>query len=531
MWEDYAHRFRLRAHKVMSQSVVLRQLEDLPRYRLVIIDESHNFRNREGKIYQAIRGYLDRNDSKVILLTATPYNKTYLDLGSQLRLFLNEQYDLGIRPEAILREVGDSEFSLRNPNTPLSSLAAFEKSEHPDDWREIMRLFLVRRTRSFIIANYAEFDDANGRPFLTLPNGVRMYFPTRSPHSVKFRSDPSDPADPVAGLFSEHIVDIIDGLDLPRYGLSLYQKAKLPLDLKDSDRKLLDDLSRAGKRLKGFCRTNLFKRLESSGHSFILSIHRHILRNYLFLHALENKLPLPIGQQDASSLDPRYRDAGEGELDLDDEEEPLPPFGAWDESHYRAEAAKLYQYLSSHQSRRYRWLRTDVFKPGLPGDLLRDAESLHRILTEAGEIAPAQDYKLQALIHLLGTEAPKEKFLLFSQFADTAHYLSEQLHAAGIDGVDCVTGNSENPARQAWRFSPESNDRLKEFPSSKQSRVLVATDVLSEGQNLQDASRVSDDDLAELVTTLHRDDRLVVVNLHDEPMKEPRILCSLGLAE
>lgn len=55
--------------------------------------------------------------------------------------------------------------------------------------------------------------------------------------------------------------------------------------------------------------------------------------------------------------------------------------------------------------------------------------------------------------------------------------------------------------------------------------------MLSEGQNLQDASRVSDDDLAELVTTLHRDDRLVVVNLHDEPMKEPRILCSLGLAE
>jgi hypothetical protein len=45
----------------------------------------------------------------------------------------------------------------------------------------------------------------------------------------------------------------------------------------------------------GFCRTNLFKRLESSGQAFIQSVERHILRNYVYLHALENDLPLPIG--------------------------------------------------------------------------------------------------------------------------------------------------------------------------------------------------------------------------------------------
>jgi hypothetical protein len=49
--------------------------------------------------------------------------------------------------------------------------------------------------------------------------------------------------------------------------------------------------------------------------------------------------------------------------------------------------------------------------------------------------------------------------------------------------------------------------------------------------NRQLRSNISDDDLAGLVTALHRDDRLVVVNLHDEPQKEPRILCSLGLAD
>jgi hypothetical protein len=56
-------------------------------------------------------------------------------------------------------------------------------------------------------------------------------------------------------------------------------------------------------RLKGFCRTNLFKRLESSGHTFILSLERHILRNFIYLHAIENDLPLPIGTQDMGLLD------------------------------------------------------------------------------------------------------------------------------------------------------------------------------------------------------------------------------------
>ena len=63
-----------------------------------MIDESHNLRNREGKRYQAIQEYILENESKVILLFATPYNKTFLDLSNQLRLFVDETEDLGIRP-------------------------------------------------------------------------------------------------------------------------------------------------------------------------------------------------------------------------------------------------------------------------------------------------------------------------------------------------------------------------------------------------------------------------------------------------
>ncbi|CAN5895148.1 helicase-related protein [soil metagenome] len=498
MWEDYAHRFQFRAHRILSHSRVTRELtDDFPRYRLVIIDESHNFRNREGRTYQAIREYLTKNDSKVVLLTATPYNKTYLDLSNQLRLFLPEQQDIGVRPEVLLREMGEAQFSLRNPNTPLASLSAFEQSEHPDDWREIMRLFMVRRTRSFIIRNYAEKDERTDPPrfFLTLQSGIRAYFPVRQPKTVKFRSDSDDAADPCARLFRQDIVDVIDRLELPRYGLALYLKPKRPVDLPPHEAKIADDLTRAGKRLKGFCRTNLFKRLESSAAAFQLSLHRHVLRNYLFLHALENKLPIPIGQQGAELLDSRFVDSGDGELDLNDEPLELPPLGQWDEEHFRSAAAEVYRLINSTKAKAFRWLSPAVFKPALAADLRNDAAELCNILAETAVIGPAKDYKLQALIRLVHQDQPHRKFLLFTQFADTAHYLANQLNATLVSGVDCVTGQSENPAGQAWRFSPESNDRLKEYPPSKQSRVLIATDVLSEGQNLQDAFCVINYDL------------------------------------
>ena len=94
MWEDYRQQYRLRA-KVLSISRVIQELPQLRRYRLVLIDESHNLRNRLGKRYRAIQEYIRENESKVILLTATPYNKTYLDLANQLRLFIPDELDLG----------------------------------------------------------------------------------------------------------------------------------------------------------------------------------------------------------------------------------------------------------------------------------------------------------------------------------------------------------------------------------------------------------------------------------------------------
>ena len=310
MWEDYCHRYRLPSARVISYSKAIGQLPNLRRYRLVILDESHNLRNREGKIYKAVADYIQANDSKCVLLSATPFNKDYLDLANQFRLFVPPDKDLGIGPHQLLTEMGELEF-IRKYQCGVRTLAAFEKSQHPDDWRELMRLYMVRRTRGFIKDNYAETDPANGRKYLRFNDGTKSYFPDRLPTTWAFRVDDTDLRDQYAKLYAPDVVDLINHLDLPRYGLGNFVMQKPKVTPTTSESEVLANLSLAGNRLMGFCRTNLFKRLESSGHAFLLSVERHILRNFIFLHALENGKELPIGTQDSGLLDTRQTDSDE----------------------------------------------------------------------------------------------------------------------------------------------------------------------------------------------------------------------------
>ncbi len=501
MWKDYAYEYRLRA-RVLSLSRVLTELPNLRRYRLVVIDESHNLRNRDGRRYRAIQEYVRANESKCILLSATPYNKTYLDLSSQLRIFVEDEHDLGIRPERLLRELSEVEFSRRHQAMPRS-LAAFDFSEYADDWRDLMRLFLVRRTRSFIQDNYAETEQETGRKFLTYEDGSHSFFPTRVPRTVKFAIDESDANDQYAKLYSQTVVDAVNKLHLPRYGLGNYVADNPETPASAAEKGRIDDLSRAGKRLMGFCRTNLFKRLESSGAAFLQSVERHVLRNYVFLHAIRNGLPLPIGTQDAEMLDSRFTDEdadqAKGALfdpDDDEQEENLEETGrAWTAAAFEARAAQVYAEYEDRYSSRFKWLRADLFKTSLESELQSDADSLQGILTDYGRWDPAKDAKLDALHSLLTKTLPDRKVLIFSQFADTVHYLEAQLTKRGLADIAGVTGNSGDPTHLAWRFSPVSNQRPGQGEPERELRVLVATDVLSEGQNLQDCHIVVNYDL------------------------------------
>lgn len=504
MWEDYRDRYRLRG-RVLSLHRAIQELPNLRRYRVVVIDESHNLRNREGRRYRAIQEYIRANESKCILLSATPYNKTYLDLSSQLRLFVDEREDLGIRPEQLLQALGETEF-IRRHQASVRSLAAFEHSEYADDWRELMRLYLVRRTRSFIRENYAECDPGDGREFLTFEDGTRSYFSERIPRRVPFTIDENDPSDQYARLFADDVVDAINHLALPRYGLANYISPSPHEPPTTAEGNQLRDLSRAGGRLIGFCRTNLFKRLESSGQAFLQSVERHVLRNFVYLHAITNDLPIPIGTQEPALLDSRTNDEDDesGNLALDflddtDEEAGAAPVDInrrlRSEEEFRARAAAVYaEYASQHRSR-FKWVRSSLFVAELADDLVADANALRSILEKSGDWEPQWDAKLNALEDLIVRDQPNEKVLVFTQFADTVRYLDEQLRARGLQRVAGVTGESENPTALAWRFSPVANLKREAVPPERELRIVIATDVLSEGQNLQDCSIVVNYDL------------------------------------
>lgn len=494
MWEAYRKEYGLRG-MVMSLTQVShasKGLKELKRYRLVLVDESHNLRNREGRRYKAIAEYIRQCDSRVILLTATPYNKTLTDLSSQLRLFIDERANLGIRPEHFMRKkaISDAQFE-RQYQCPTHSIQAMEKSDELDDWRELIRLYMVRRTRGFIIDNHAE-TDPKGRKYITDHQGCKRYFPVRLPLSLGFAINEEDPSDQYARLYSESVVEVINNLHLSRYGLGSYADQLALKSATSAERKMMEDLGKAGKRLIGFCRTNLFKRLESSGFSFLQSLERHIQRNQIYLYALDNSLDLPIGTLDAGLLDA-------GRLDEDSDSltsEPEDLFdGLIEESSDdpASQAETVYRQYATEYRKRFKWISPRLFKKSLRDHLAADVAELQALLTQQGGWQPEQDQKLLQLRELVKRTHPKDKLLVFTQFADTARYLGRELAKAGIAHLAVATGATADPFAMACRFSPRSNKAS--IPKGEELRILICTDVLSEGQNLQDCAVVVNYDL------------------------------------
>jgi superfamily II DNA or RNA helicase len=489
MWDKYRKRYDLKAD-IMSIAKPI-DIDNARYYRLIIVDESHNLRNEQGKRYQNIKALIERQDCKVLLLTATPYNKDFSDLSSQLKLFISEDDDLGIRPEEYIRELGgDRAFLQKHSEVFIRSIKAFEKSGHLDDWQELMKLFLVRRTRTFIKDNYAKTDEKTGRKYLEFNDGRKNFFPERKPKAIKFDTTPGDQ---YSRLYSEEMIAMMEELRLPRYGLSQYEDTTKTADVSSTDKRLLENLSRAGQRMMGFCKSTFFKRIDSSGFSFLLTLYRHILRNAVFIHAIENKLPLPIG--DENNLPEEWiEDADVNDIFSDGEEEGLgdnlidiPT----DMKVYMEKARQYYMLLT--QKDNVAWIESTYFKRSLKTHLKQDCEKIIQMIRLCDKWNPLTDQKLNQLEELLNKTHGTEKVLVFTQYSDTANYIYRQLRKRGFSHIDRATGGSKNPTAIVERFSPLSN--MADVPAENELRILVATDVLSEGQNLQDAHVIVNYDL------------------------------------
>lgn len=496
MWQDYVERYGLHA-RVISHSMITRELPELRRYRLVVIDESHNFRNHETVAYKALKSYLEENGSKVLLLTATPYNKSYEDLANQLKLFIPEDYNLGIFPEAYINQLGGViNFNTRHENIPVWSINAFAQSPCADDWRELMRYYMVRRTRSFIKQNYALKDLENGRLYLEFNNGTRSYFPERIPKKALFSMQSADSTDQYAKLYDNDVVMMIDNLILPRYSMYYYLDNKKVKNTNTSEKEVIANLSRAGLRTRGFCRTNLYKRLESSGYSFLLSVSRLILRNYLTAYAAENGFDIPIGGSGVlSDIDSAVFSDTDEYFDKDFDADILPEnFFGFTKEEYKRRAGILYGEIVKNQKKRFTWVRADLFnRKKLVKDLVQDNKDLLTIFDRVDAWDANQDRKLAALEEMICKTHPDEKLLIFTQFADTANYLGRELEKRGIRNVGVATGDSNDITDLVKRFSPVSNHMPVRVLNEL--RVMISTDVLSEGQNLQDSHIIVNFDL------------------------------------
>ena len=296
-------------------------------------------------------------------------------------------------------------------------------------------------------------------------------------------------------MLSDTTLDAVKSLKRPRYSLHDYLTGIEPAD--EDERRLIGDLQRASRgTLDGFNRVMMFKRLSSSGPAFLLTLRRHLLRDRVFLHAVEHCLPIPVGPLDRAvwNLDSGIEDDGI----FDDAEIELTP-------------EQAYQQLVEHRPRKLRWLGPDHLNDSFVGDLTHDIDSIEKMLARFGHWDQASDGKIDTLARLILERHADEKVLVFTEYTDTAAYIVRSLAQRGVEDIAMVTGQVGNATELARRFSPGSHPFGLDA-GEHELRVLVSTDVLSEGQNLQDARVVVNYDLpwaiVKLVQRAGRVDRI-----------------------
>ena len=455
---------------------------------VVVIDEAHHFRNpgirsedgeREPSRYYRLFDLLDNavRPKTLFMLTATPINNRLSDFRHMAELFTrrDEAYfarTLGVNN--LRAHFNNMEKALRNTvGHDLTDVAEhIAEAQELLAADEIFRQLVVQRSRAY------------ARESQIRETGKAAAFPDRKAPQVAEYSIRKTYGR-MLDLFEKAFEKANPLFTLPMY-YPLYWQRSLDGGT-EADRQERAFKENRQKQVVGLIRTNFLKRFESSVAAFELSCDRLLQKLLAFLEVhsettSEKKRLERWKTQNAEILG--YAVQRQLELWGDPGEE------AEDEDIVPQEMLDAVEKLNR-----------DEFDVGeMLQETFLDLDEIVKFLAEARKFKPRNDDKLQKLVRLLKSkELDGQKVLIFTEFADTARYLKGQIDQAGIDGVAQVDSATKgNRADVIQRFSPYYNGMSTAALTANgrtEIRVLISTDVLSEGLNLQDASRMINYDI------------------------------------
>ena len=468
-------------------------------YDLVVIDESHNFRNkathntRETRYDRLMRRIIKEGvKTRVLMLSATPVNNRLADLKNQIS-FVTEADDVALADHGI----PSIEATVRQAQLQFNRWMALEDTQRSTpqllemlgfDYFKLLDLLTIARSRKHIEKYYGTKE--TGR------------FPERlKPINIKREVD-------LTGEFSSirEINNEIRRLTLAAYAPLRYvlphrqaaYDAKYSTKIRGGE-SFFRQVDRE-ESLVHLLRVNVLKRMESSVTSFYLTVHRQLADVEATLAKIEAQ---------AEALE---------EIDIADVDAEDPAFE------------------SLLVGRKVKVLLQDVDRIKWRQDLIEDRNRLATLLSAAKQVNAARDAKLQALREVIEQKcrAPlnpgNRKLLVFTAFADTAQYLYRELakwalkefglHAALVTG----TGQNQTTLPNLRKdfvsiitaFSPRSKERPEDLAADGEIDLLIATDCVSEGQNLQDCDTVVNYDIhwnpVRIIQRFGRIDRLGSIN-------------------
>jgi len=450
---------------------------------VVIIDEAHHFRNpgRQGNPdeelepsrYYQLYELLDqaKRPKTLFMLTATPINNRLSDFRHMAELFTrrDETYfarTLGVnnlrahfnQMEKTLRAaVGHDSTDVAEHMTEAQQILGTD---------EIFKQLVVQRSRAY------------ARESQIRETGKAAVFPDRKAPQVAAYSIRKTYGR-LLDMFEKAFTRKNPLFTLPMYyPLAWYTGADKSIDPLDEGRQ---------EQVVGLIRTNFLKRFESSVVAFELSCERLLKKLLAFLEVHSET------DSEKKRLD-RWKAQNSEILGYAVQRH----LGFWGEDGDESEDEDIVpqELLDAVQ----RLNREEYRVEEMMSETFLDLDQIVQFLDEARKFDPKHDDKLQKLIRLLKTkELDGQKVLIFTEFADTARYLKGQLDKAGIEGVAQVdSATKRNRAEVIQCFSPYYNGASSPALAEKgrtEVRVLISTDVLSEGLNLQDASRMINYDI------------------------------------